>query len=249
VLCAFTFTVGSIRIAQPLFLDFGVGTDEQALFNGLVAVERLRRSGATESDPERRAIEIYIAGRYAPLSARPASFSGALRPFRQLANDIAARHPIVSEAELLAALSQLGPDRLDLLNRESATEGMLAYVLQPARALLPGIAALGYASLLLAFVFRGGLTLRLFGVALVDATGAEVSRWRALWRATLAWMPLIGLQLFADYASMPFGVHPTAAGAIVASLWLSTAVGTCWAIVVPARGLHDRIAGTWLVPR
>ena len=256
VICAFTFSVGSMLISSyrgvPVFGNvpvFGVGTEDRALFNSLVGIERLRRSGAPESDPERRALETYIAGRYAPLAARPSSFMGPLRSFRQLANDIAARHPGVSDVDLLAALSQLGPDRVKDLNRESATEGVPPLVLQPALALLPVIVGFGYASLLLAFVFRGGLNLRLLRVALVDATGAEVSRWRALWRATLAWMPLIGLQLLADYASMALGMHPTTAWAIVGSLWLIMAVGMCWAIVEPARGLHDRIAGTWLVPR
>ena len=32
-----------------------------------------------------------------------------------------------------------------------------------------------------------------------------------------------------------------AAGAMLA--------GVCWSIVVPERGLHDRLAGTWLVPK
>jgi hypothetical protein len=93
------------------------------------------------------------------------------------------------------------------------------------------------------------LNQRLLRVAVVDASGTEVSRWRALWRATLAWLPLISLQLLADYASMALGMHPTAGWAIVGSLWVILAIGMCWAIVEPARGLHDRIAGTWLVPR
>jgi hypothetical protein len=37
--------------------------------------------------------------------------------------------------------------------------------------------------------------------------------------------------------------------AMVGVLCLLLAGGICWAIVVPARGVHDRIAGTWLVPR
>lgn len=36
---------------------------------------------------------------------------------------------------------------------------------------------------------------------------------------------------------------------IVAGVGLIMAVGVAWAIAVPERGLHDRIAGTWLVPR
>jgi len=251
VLCVYTFSFVALSYSTEFGGGapvFGVGTDDQALFNSLIAIERLRRSGAPASDPERQAIEIYVAGRYAPLAARPSSFIGGLRPFRQLASDIAARRPVVSDADLLAALEQLGPARLDDLNREPA-ERASPLVLHLAVALLPVLVGLGYVSLLSAFVFRGGLILRLFGVALVDSTGAEVSRWRALWRACLAWMPLIVLQLLADYASLTLGMYPTVEWAVVASLWLLVGVGTAWAIAIPARGLHDRIAGTWLVPK
>jgi hypothetical protein len=252
-LCGFTFSVFSVAA-----IGFGsesrgpvlfIGSQEQALFNSLVAVERLRRAGALESDAERRTLEIYIAGVYAPLSARPPSFGGALVPFRQLANDIAARHPTVSEPDLATALKQLGRDRLDDLNRHSAADGLPTFVLLPPLMLVPVIARFGYLSLLLAFAFRGGLMLRLFRLALVDAAGDEATRWRALWRAALAWAPLIGLQLLADWAIMALAVPSTVTWTLVGALCAVMVIGACWAIADPARGLHDRVAGTWLVPR
>ena len=72
------------------------------------------------------------------------------------------------------------------------------------------LALVAYCSLVLAFVFRGGLTIRLFGLAVVDAAGAEVTRWRALLRAAVAWMPLIGLQLVAAHGTMALVVRPAA---------------------------------------
>ena len=124
-----------------------LGAADRALFNGLVGIERLLRSGALESNPERWALEVYVAGRYAPLSVRASSFSGALRPYRELANDIATRHPTVSDADLLAALKQLGRDRLDRLHRREPAEGVLASVLRFSVLLLSRLAGLGYCAL------------------------------------------------------------------------------------------------------
>jgi uncharacterized RDD family membrane protein YckC len=221
----------------------GVDPDQHALFNGLAGIERLRRSGASESDAERRALEIYTAGRYAPLSARPSSFDGPYRPYRRLANDIAARHPTVSDADLLGAIKQLGRDRLERLNSEPADS---AWILA-ARQLPSIVTVLGLLSLPLAFVLRGGLTLRLFRLAVVDGAGAEVARWRALVRAAIVWMPWIGLPFLA-LSSLPPSVQPSTAW-VAGAVFLVITVGMCWAIVDPARGLQDRIAGTWLVPR
>jgi hypothetical protein len=123
------------------------------------------------------------------------------------------------------------------------------FALLPAFVLLPVIAGFGYLSLLLAFALHGGLNLRLFRLALADAVGADVTRWRSLWRAALAWMPLFGLQFLADRAIMALDVPSTGTWMIVGVLCLVLAGGICRAIVEPARGVHDRIARTWLVPR
>ena len=93
-----------------------------------MCIEGLRRSGAVESNSERWALEVYVAGRYAPLSVRSSSFGGALQPYRELANDIATRHRTVSDADLVAALKLLGRDRVLRLNRMQP-DGVLASAL------------------------------------------------------------------------------------------------------------------------
>ena len=166
-------------------------------------------------------------------------------PFRQLANDIAARLPTVSAADGRAAFLQLGRDRLLDLNRVSAIEAALLLGFIP----LSAIAPFAYFSLLLGFALRGGLIMRLFGLALVDAAGNTVSRWRALWRAAIAWMPLMALHHLAHLMLGTLSIYSASAWTMVVALCLVMAIGMCWAIVVPERGLQDRIAGTWLVPR
>ena len=97
--------------------------------------------------------------------------------------------------------------------------------------------------LLSAAVFRGGLGLRGFGIAVATGAGVEASRLRALGRALLAWAPM----------AISLGVVRATAGRV--ETWVTAfslglfVVGAIWAVLHPTRGLQDRIAGTYLVPR
>ena len=94
-------------------------------------------------------------------------------------------------------------------------------------------------ALLGVWVSRGGLILRAFGIAIVTGDGKPASRLRALSRGLTGW----GLVAAAIWFWVAFGV---AVGVCVGILVLG---GAAWAIMHPTRGLQDRIAGTWLVPR
>ena len=102
---------------------------------------------------------------------------------------------------------------------------------------------------LTAVVFRGGLLLRLLGVAVATGRGREASRLRIAGRALVAWLPaIIGAGLgFHAYLT------PSAPGPSIPVLfWTAVAVlvgGAAYALVRPHRGVQDRIAGTALVPR
>jgi uncharacterized RDD family membrane protein YckC len=214
---------------------------DQALYKALMAVERLERSGVPESDPDRRALEIYITRGLTPRTSRGP---------QRLAREVAARHSSISDTEFIAAAERLGPERLRALHgSEGSSDAAISALLFLTIGLLPNIASVVSISLLLAVLFRGGLVPRVLRLAFVDSAGREITRARALWRALLAWMPLLGLVLLADQAVVAFGRYPGAAWTAVGVLGLTMLIGTCWAIVVPERGLHDRIAGTWLVPR
>lgn len=243
-----TITINSLRLAVGQPLTIGVDSSDQALFNGLILIERLRRAGVPESDPERRALEIYVAGRDRPLSTRAASFAGPLRPFRGLALEIGGRHPVVSDEDLLAAIGQLGRRRLDDVNRQSLVDPVSALVLLPALA-LPVLAGFGLVSMFLAFALRGGLTFRLFRLVLIDSTGEEVGRWRALSRAALAWAPLFALVPLADPIVMAVAVPSPGIWATAGAPCLLMITGLCCAIATPERGLPERLTATWFVPR
>jgi hypothetical protein len=103
------------------------------------------------------------------------------------------------------------------------------------------LGALGFAALGLAWAvaLRGGFWLRACGIAVVMDHGDEVSRARAALRALVvwSWVPVQVAALFFGWSLL------------TAPIWLIKAVAVVWAAVSPERGLQDRIAGTYLVPR
>jgi hypothetical protein len=100
-----------------------------------------------------------------------------------------------------------------------------------------------------AVVFRGGV-MRILGLELVTTEGRLASRWRVLARTALAWAPVLLLALITV-------LGPSIGNAGVSGLLLSLTpprlllmlIGAIVAIVNPARGIQDRLAGTWIVPR
>jgi hypothetical protein len=119
-------------------------------------------------------------------------------------------------------------------------------------ALLSGLALVSFFPVLWvvwAFAFRGGLGLRIAGLALVRASGRPALRLQCAWRALAVWAPLFALLMLVVAADVPF--PPL--------LWLcALAQGLAALLVVayaalalrfPRRGPHDWLAGTYLVPR
>ena len=103
------------------------------------------------------------------------------------------------------------------------------------------VAACFYACLGLAWaaLWRGGFWLRSFGITVVTADGAVVSRGRAIVRAAIVWgsVPVAAVASLLGFPSLALG------------LGICQFVFILYAIDHPAQGLHDRLAGTYLVPR
>jgi uncharacterized RDD family membrane protein YckC len=109
-----------------------------------------------------------------------------------------------------------------------------------------------------AFVFRGGVSLRLMGLALVRRNGRPAWRLQCAWRAVLVWVPVVGVLMLAtslDYRSWaPDGATPWQwfAWLSVLTWWAAVGllIGYGWlAFRRPTRSWHDRLAGTNVVPR
>jgi hypothetical protein len=109
-----------------------------------------------------------------------------------------------------------------------------------------------------ALLLRGGLRNEMFAIQLVRSDGRPPGRLRCAWRALAAWLwcivPLAAARLFEEL----YWREWTPQGG---PSWMLTAANVCWALtavlvavwfavlmVNPARSLHDRLAGTWLVP-
>ena len=108
-----------------------------------------------------------------------------------------------------------------------------------------------------ATLFRGGVSYRLSGLMLVRSDGRAAARWQCGLRALLVWTPvvgLLGLSVVLEAWFLAEGNDPTSAWIA----WLSWA--TWWLALLllplyvflalrrPERALHDRLAGTFLVP-
>ena len=90
---------------------------------------------------------------------------------------------------------------------------------------------------------------RAMGLSLVLANGHEAPRLLCGWRAFVVWGPLAGLVGLSVWLE-------TYDPELVRLSWLCWAAAfallllyVAMALRFPARGLHDRLAGTYLVPR
>jgi hypothetical protein len=79
----------------------------------------------------------------------------------------------------------------------------------------------------------------------VTSNGRPASPWRMVWRNMVIFSPFIPTLLPVIFPSLR-GVLPAATPYVAMGLFL---VGVAWSVASPSRGLQDRIAGTWVVPR
>lgn len=110
-----------------------------------------------------------------------------------------------------------------------------------------------------AFVFRGGISYRLSGMTLVRRDGRPAWRLQCAWRALLVWAPVTALLAGSLLASRAYwshwepGVEPSGVLWLASILWWGAFVSLIGYLVLalaqPSRALHDRLAGTYLVPR
>jgi uncharacterized RDD family membrane protein YckC len=107
-----------------------------------------------------------------------------------------------------------------------------------------------------AFAFRGGITFSLFGIVLVRADGRKASRIACAWRAFLVWAPVYAClagSLWLDVWLWPPHIKSNWVIWLPwAAWWLGLLLLPLFAALAlwrPERSLHDRLAGTHLVPK
>jgi hypothetical protein len=113
--------------------------------------------------------------------------------------------------------------------------------------------------LLLAVLFRGGLTFSLMGFCLIRRDGRPAGHLRCAWRALVAWGPPTLLLMAAVALDIWFWTlaqvetrqpwMPLVSGVLRWTVPLIVVLYPVLAIRFPQRTLHDWLAGTYIVPR
>jgi eukaryotic-like serine/threonine-protein kinase len=195
--------------------------------------------------PADRQIAIYIANHYRGLITNAASWSS---PYvlamikgdaRKFAEQSVAEHPAPSEAEIAEADAAV--------DKRVPKQQFFAEKLSPA---LPAIVIavtllvyVGLPALVAALLFRGGVVLLIAGVTYVRKDGMRASRLRLLWRAMVTWGPVFPVFIVTILALVKhWAWEPWLALVLLALL-------AALSVALPRRGLQDRLAGTWPVPR
>jgi len=196
--------------------------------------------------PTDRQIAIYIAHHYRGFITNETAWSswmvmstikGAGRKF---AEQSVAEHPAPTEAEIKEADAAVGKHApKHQVFSEKTPPGLPAFVLAMALLIYVGLPAV-----VAALLFRCGVVLLIAGVRYVRKDGVRASRLRLLWRAIVAWCPAVPVFFVATHAlsNKHWPWQP----------WLALALLGLLAVVsvaLPRRGLQDRLAGTWPVPR
>jgi hypothetical protein len=110
-----------------------------------------------------------------------------------------------------------------------------------------------------AFLARGGISYRLAGIALVRGDGRPASRLRCAWRALLVWTPPTALLVLSFWLEERYwtlwqpDASPTWLLSLASAVWYAALLLlACYVLLAlwrPARTLHDRLSGVYLVPR
>ncbi len=212
-----------------------------------------------KTQEQRTAAEQYVAAHFASQltsdefwNTQPPQmeFSVAMR---RNAAEIAARYPAVSPEELARASAIVAPQIQKVAqwraNFPAGGEALRRFVAS-GFASIPALLSI-MCGLISVLAVPGGLVTRALQHAVVRRDGREIGRVRSAvrlliaWSPVIAWMAYVGNPMFGELRPM----SPTTAYAIGGLALISVAAGAMWTIAVPGRGPHDRIAGTWVVPR
>jgi hypothetical protein len=208
---------------------------------------------------QQAAAEQYVAAHFGEQLTSDAFWSSQGPPMqfpaelRRRAAEIAARYPAVPSDELARATAIVAPQIQEVAEWRSnfpAGGEALGRFVASGFATIPVLLPIA-CGLLSVLAVPGGLVTRAVRHAVVGRDGHEIGRVRSAvrfliaWSPVIAWMAYAGNPMFGDVRAMPPATAYAAGG--LALMWM--AAGAAWTIVAPGRGPHDRVAGTWVVPR
>jgi eukaryotic-like serine/threonine-protein kinase len=207
------------------------------------------------ADPNvRQAMETYVAGRHGT-RLRDAGFwdsplmQGVSARLRTTAAGVAARHPSVSPDELTRASEVIAPELQSRRLRRESISDISGFVIMfsTATALLPVLLLSALSSL----IVPGGIFTRLLGHAVIRSDGSEIGRTLSMIRVLIAWAPAIAWLLYLASSPRVQGFVPSPPSPLLGAMLTlgGMAIGAILTIARPARGPHDWLLGTRVVPR
>jgi serine/threonine protein kinase len=246
----------ALALAVPLAVDAVRQTSASVIRNRVPLDQRVAAAALSElflanhrwlamSSDDRTALEVALATRYREVLADGRLFAPPAADYlrlgdehRAIALDALRRHPPAA----LDPQEGMAPRVAAIVRRVNPDTTLPWYQAVHVRT-ISGYAVFAIVALIVGVVFRGGL-LRIFGLEIVTARGQPARRFRVLARAVLIWSPLLLVpwvtpvlgRILPDLAATPW--------------WLLAMLGGAIAVAInPARGVQDRLAGTWVVPR
>ena len=247
-------TAGSILLVSNTKLADRTLFGLEALLDELEEAEESLADKPNAAVQQRRDdIEVYLAEHMAAMIQRSSTWENqnikiGARGGRERARRAVERHPVRTREQVQRAEATVAPilanqaEGLTKLANARALAGIVVAAFGGTFIAVAVFAAIG------ALATGTGFTFRPFGVSLVNRKGKRISRLRGLWRAAVTWSPMVALFFAFKYGpditkgSYTFLVLDLALVAVLAA-------GAVWAILRPARGIQDRLAGTWIVPR
>src|SRR5262245_1048983 len=191
---------------------------------------------------DREAIEHALATRYRDILSDGRMFAPRhmyylnLRDFhRAIASDVLRRYPLL----LPDAQAQLDARTAAIIRRTIGKDAPGPFIPQAFQLYL----SVAILAVIANVVFRRGL-IGMMGLELVTTDGRPASRLRVLARTAIAWLPVLMVPFVKRFAAW---IPPTLTGT---PWWmLAMIAGAVVVAMMPPRGVQDRIAGTWVVPR
>jgi uncharacterized RDD family membrane protein YckC len=203
------------------------------------------RRASNNRGPTDRQLAIYIASHHRSLITNSSAWTGPIAmavikgESRTFAEQSVADHPDPTPEEIANAEQAMKPyahpTGPPIASKRSGFQLLVADVSLVMFVGLPAIIA--------ALLFRGGLILQIANVTFVRRDGRRASRLRTFWRALVTWSPLILTIVFCVSLAIR---HPFLAQSIACGVVGGLAIIS---VILPNRGLADRLAGTWPVPR
>jgi hypothetical protein len=249
VLTAAMMVLGATVFLQQIR---AIPDDLRVASSGLRRLASADRGLVTLSREDRRAIEVTLATRYrGALSDRelfdPRHFMLTMDDaHRRRAEDLLRRIDAATPSD--AAFAR--PVVRDLIREATDDELQTSWWVAVGMVLGSMFLTAACGAMLSALAFRGAI-LRLMGFEIVRVDGRLASRLRTLLRAVLAWSPLLAA-VPAAFVLAGAGVIPGSAELYASTMSVGLLVMAVLAAIPIARGgrgLHDRLAGTWVVPR